>query len=421
VLYQLSYISRYFRSLAHARDFARGLPLTTPPRENRACRGPRLRSRPQSGSTLERETGIEPATNSLEGCDSTTELLPPAVPTGLLPFFLRLTQHFRFATCWAIMTPRLRRSDSSLPAAPPKGKPICRVRGLIRCQPPALALRSRLEADVHSSWCSRRSLSIFLFHDQVRSANIARMASVANLNFGSVSVVHANIASSAYTPKATTNLFITTPRTSGAQGRIRTSVARKERQIYSLLPLTTRPPVHVSTEHSHRVPRPGTINPCCQRTLRRALRKTPQQPRTRTSARLARVGCCWNQFSRRAARLVWLAPATAAAGGALSVAIWSWRRDLNPRPSDYKSDALPAELRQLAWRDTPASHQAQFFTPARTITELNTTVIHVQATAGFTTTSPSRETSTRHFHPFAQPTREPGTPASSTPFHANPA
>jgi hypothetical protein len=27
--------------------------------------------------TLERETGIEPATNSLEGCDSTTELLPP--------------------------------------------------------------------------------------------------------------------------------------------------------------------------------------------------------------------------------------------------------------------------------------------------------------------------------------------------------
>ena len=28
--------------------------------------------------SLERETGIEPATNSLEGCDSTTELLPPS-------------------------------------------------------------------------------------------------------------------------------------------------------------------------------------------------------------------------------------------------------------------------------------------------------------------------------------------------------
>ena len=30
-----------------------------------------------AGEFLERETGIEPATNSLEGCDSTTELLPP--------------------------------------------------------------------------------------------------------------------------------------------------------------------------------------------------------------------------------------------------------------------------------------------------------------------------------------------------------
>jgi hypothetical protein len=35
----------------------------------------------------------------------------------------------------------------------------------------------------------------------------------------------------------------------GAQGRIRTSVARKERQIYSLLPLTARPPVHILREH----------------------------------------------------------------------------------------------------------------------------------------------------------------------------
>ena len=25
---------------------------------------------------------------------------------------------------------------------------------------------------------------------------------------------------------------------------------------------------------------------------------------------------------------------------------WSWRRDLNPRPPDYKSGALPTELRQ---------------------------------------------------------------------------
>ena len=38
------------------------------------------------GRRMERETGIEPATNSLEGCDSTTELLPPSpasAPTSL--------------------------------------------------------------------------------------------------------------------------------------------------------------------------------------------------------------------------------------------------------------------------------------------------------------------------------------------------
>ena len=59
------------------------------------------------------------------------------------------------------------------------------------------------------------------------------------------------------------------------QGRIRTSVARKERQIYSLLPLTARPPVRTMPKHR------------------------------------------------------------------------SWRRELNPRPADYKSAALPTELRQL--------------------------------------------------------------------------
>ena len=45
----------------------------------------------RNAQTLERETGIEPATNSLEGCDSTTELLPPstAIPCqrAALPAF----------------------------------------------------------------------------------------------------------------------------------------------------------------------------------------------------------------------------------------------------------------------------------------------------------------------------------------------
>ena len=34
---------------------------------------------------MERETGIEPATNSLEGCDSTIELLPHSVLEWTLP------------------------------------------------------------------------------------------------------------------------------------------------------------------------------------------------------------------------------------------------------------------------------------------------------------------------------------------------
>ncbi len=57
------------------------MPWTTPTRHvcersTGACQPPLTRTgrRPR----LERETGIEPATNSLEGCDSTTELLPPS-------------------------------------------------------------------------------------------------------------------------------------------------------------------------------------------------------------------------------------------------------------------------------------------------------------------------------------------------------
>src|SRR5271155_716169 len=35
----------------------------------------------------------------------------------------------------------------------------------------------------------------------------------------------------------------------------------------------------------------------------------------------------------------------------------SWRRDLNPRPSDYKSDALPTELRQPCLNLGKLSHR----------------------------------------------------------------
>jgi hypothetical protein len=38
--------------------------------------------------------------------------------------------------------------------------------------------------------------------------------------------------------------------------------------------------------------------------------------------------------------------ARASNGPAKPPQLWSWRRESNPRPSDYKSDALPTELRQ---------------------------------------------------------------------------
>jgi hypothetical protein len=37
-----------------------------------------------------------------------------------------------------------------------------------------------------------------------------------------------------------------------------------------------------------------------------------------------------------------------------AVVLWSWRRDLNPRPPDYKSGALPTELRQQLGKDAPS-------------------------------------------------------------------
>src|SRR4030095_4986584 len=48
---------------------------TEAPRPSERRRG-EVRGAPNPRQKLERETGIEPATNSLEGCDSTTELLP---------------------------------------------------------------------------------------------------------------------------------------------------------------------------------------------------------------------------------------------------------------------------------------------------------------------------------------------------------
>ena len=53
-------------------------------------------------------------------------------------------------------------------------------------------------------------------------------------------------------------IFVKNSRSDGGERRIRTSVARKERQIYSLLPLTTRPSLQVLRRMaSNRVPGAG--------------------------------------------------------------------------------------------------------------------------------------------------------------------
>ena len=99
------------------------------------------------------------------------------------------------------------------------------------------------------------------------------------------------------------------PWCTGEDSNLRSS---KERQIYSLLPLTARPPVHNSK-------------------TRGAARSTPTH-----SA---------DAFPRRSQKKPGRQFGMIAAGYS-GPKLWSWRRDLNPRPSDYKSDALPAELRQ---------------------------------------------------------------------------
>src|SRR5437764_14309282 len=68
--------------------------------------------------------------------------------------------------------------------------------------------------------------------------------------------------------------------------------------------------------------------------------------------------------------------------------VWSWRRDLNPRPSDYKSDALPTELRQqnLICTPNPLSRkllclQQEGIRDTGQEVKVSTTAYHVQANA----------------------------------------
>jgi hypothetical protein len=129
----------------------------------------------------------------------------------------------------------------------------------------------------------------------------------------------------------------------GGRGRIRTFVARKERQIYSLLVLATHPPVPVLASQVFKLQNPksgGTQTRvpksfCCNAPSGFVLTRHKKIESTETQKGLVSKDTSPFNFNYRNC------------SASLPADFWwSWRRELNPRPSDYKSDALPAELRQ---------------------------------------------------------------------------
>ncbi len=78
---------------------------------------------------------------------------------------------------------------------------------------------------------------------------------------------------------------------------------------------------------------------------------------------------------------------------------WSWRRDLNPRPSDYKSDALPTELRQQSETTGPRGriYPSDPFQMSGTILKGTITVICTQPKLISRSSTPSHNQWSRRF------------------------
>ena len=78
---------------------------------------------------------------------------------------------------------------------------------------------------------------------------------------------------------------------------------------------------------------------------------------------------------------------------------WSWRRDSNPRPSDYKSDALPTELRQqIPGKDAPSRKLIPLI-PARCpgqLVKVSQAELSVQPIAGYRLPATDREDPERY-------------------------
>jgi hypothetical protein len=173
-------------------------------------------------------------------------------------------------------------------------------------------------------------------------------------------VVHTRTPKTTYAVSATTNfrlspkLLLTFARSirafknPGAQGWIRTTERRKGGQIYSLLALTAHPPVHAYDPQ-----RTGGLNlASCLRTNQIPPRQSQTKARKQTPALEHPIPEAYWGSLENFLGLPITADHQSSRRARVAFATWSWRRDLNPRPSDYKSDALPTELRQ---QNLPAS------------------------------------------------------------------
>ena len=89
------------------------------------------------------------------------------------------------------------------------------------------------------------------------------------------------------------------------------------RQIYSLIPLATREPLR---KGAHSL----DLDPLCQQ----GWRGNSALPAALVNEGYTYVCAIWGAVFNARAK-------------------WSWREESNPRPADYKSAALPTELRQL--------------------------------------------------------------------------
>jgi hypothetical protein len=113
-------------------------------------------------------------------------------------------------------------------------------------------------------------------------------------------------------------------RKSGAQGRIRTSVTRRVADLQSAAINRSATCALVSAV--------ATPIPHSPLSMQPTARSNPHGTSGFTKGRGTLRGWNFKQYIQ-----LLLSPRRC---------FWSWRRDLNPRPPDYKSGALPAELRQ---------------------------------------------------------------------------